>query len=102
MAEVFAELQRQDSAAEWLALLIDREAASRETKRFEARMRSARLRHVNACPEDGRLPRAARPRQGAVPEPAQRQMDYRQAQPDHHRPLWGQKNLARVRRGATG
>lgn len=52
MAEVFAELQRQDSAAEWLALLIDREAASRETKRFEARMRSARLRHVNACPED--------------------------------------------------
>ena len=57
MAEAFAELQAQDSAAdlthaEWLGLLIDREIASRETKRFEARMRSARLRHVGACPED--------------------------------------------------
>ena len=52
MAEAFAELQAQDAAAdfshaEWLGLL-----ASRETKRFEARMRSARLRHVGACPED--------------------------------------------------
>ena len=26
--------------------------ASRETKRFDARMRAARLRHVGACPED--------------------------------------------------
>ncbi len=57
MAEAFAELQRQDSTAElshaeWLGLLIDREAASRETKRFETRMRAARLRHVGACPED--------------------------------------------------
>ena len=57
MAEAFAELQAQDSAAdlshaEWLGLLVDREVASRETKRFEARMRSARLRHVGACPED--------------------------------------------------
>jgi DNA replication protein DnaC len=57
MAEAFAELQAQDAAAdlshtEWLGLLVDREVASRETKRFEARMRSARLRHVGACPED--------------------------------------------------
>jgi len=57
MAEAFADLQAQDSAAdlshaEWLGLLVDREVASRETKRFEARMRSARLRHVGACPED--------------------------------------------------
>jgi len=36
----------------WLGLLIDREAASRETKRFESRMRTARLRHVGAAPED--------------------------------------------------
>jgi DNA replication protein DnaC len=40
------------SQAEWLGLLVDREVASRETKRFEARMRSARLRHVGACAED--------------------------------------------------
>jgi DNA replication protein DnaC len=57
MAEAFAELQAQDSAAglthaEGLGLLADREAASRETKRFDARMRAARLRHVGACPED--------------------------------------------------
>ncbi len=57
MAEAFAELQAQDAAAdfshaEWLGLLVDREVASRETKRFEARMRAARLRHVGACPED--------------------------------------------------
>lgn len=57
MAEAFAELQMQDRAAElthaeWLGLLVDREVASRETKRFETRMRTARLRHVGASPED--------------------------------------------------
>jgi len=57
MAEAFCELQSQDGAtdmshAEWLGLLVNSEVASRETKRFEARMRSARLRHVGACPED--------------------------------------------------
>lgn len=57
MAEALEELQSQDGTAdlthaEWLGLLIDREAASRETKRFESRMRTARLRHVGAAPED--------------------------------------------------
>lgn len=57
MAEAFAEMQTQDGTAdlthaEWLGLLIDREATSRETKRFESRMRSARLHHVGAVPED--------------------------------------------------
>lgn len=57
MAEAFSELQDRDGTAdlthaEWLGLLIDRESASRDTKRFESRMRSARLRHVGACPED--------------------------------------------------
>jgi len=57
MAEAFAEMQTQDGAAdlthaEWLGLLIDREVTSRETKRFESRMRTARLRHVGASPED--------------------------------------------------
>ena len=57
MAQACAELEPQDgtadlSHAEWLGLLIDRETASRETKRFESRMRSARLRHVGASPED--------------------------------------------------
>lgn len=57
MAEAFAELQDRDGTAdlthaEWLGLLIDRESASRDTRRFASRMRSARLRHVGACPED--------------------------------------------------
>ena len=57
MADAFEELQGQDGTAdlthaEWLGLLIDREAARRETKRFESRMRTARLRHVGAAPED--------------------------------------------------
>lgn len=57
MAEAFAEMQSQDgtaalSHAEWLGLLIDRETANRETKRFESRMRTAKLRHVGASPED--------------------------------------------------
>jgi DNA replication protein DnaC len=57
MADAFAELQSQDAAAdlshaEWLALLIDREVADRTTKRFQSRMRAARLRHVGAAIED--------------------------------------------------
>ena len=57
MAEAFIELQHQSQAAdlghaEWLALLLDREAANRNTKRFQARLRSAKLRHGQAAIED--------------------------------------------------
>jgi DNA replication protein DnaC len=57
MAEAFIELEAQDRAkdlshAEWLALLLDRETASRSTRRFQVRLRSARLRHTQACVED--------------------------------------------------
>ena len=57
MADAFAELQSQDgvtdlSHAEWLGLLIDREVANRTTKRFQTRMRTAKLRHVGAAIED--------------------------------------------------
>ena len=53
MADAFVELQAQDSSddldhAEWLALLIDRETVNRNTRRFQTRMRTARLRHVGA------------------------------------------------------
>ena len=56
MAEAFSELETQDgtgilSHAECLGLLIDRETSSRATKRFESRMRTARLRHVGATLE---------------------------------------------------
>src|SRR5215467_5529724 len=57
MAEAFIELQNQSQAAdlghaEWLALLLDREAANRNTKRFQVRLRSAKLRHGQAAVED--------------------------------------------------
>ena len=57
MADAFAELQQQDAArdlghAEWLALLLDREAASRNSKRFQSRLKAAHLRHGQASVED--------------------------------------------------
>jgi DNA replication protein DnaC len=57
MAEAFIELEAQDKSrdlghAEWLALLLDREAASRSTRRFETRLKAARLRHGQASVED--------------------------------------------------
>jgi DNA replication protein DnaC len=57
MAEAFVELEGQDRAkeldhAEWLALLLDREAAHRSSRRFETRLRKARLRHSQAAVED--------------------------------------------------
>ena len=57
MVEAFVELQSQDAArdlapAEWLALLLDREAAHRGTLRFKSRLRNAKLRHGQASIED--------------------------------------------------
>lgn len=57
MADAFGELQDQEEAqdlshAEWLGLLIDREADHRDTRKFQSRMRAAKLRHVGASIED--------------------------------------------------
>ena len=57
MAAAFVELEAQDQAddlghAEWLALLLDREAADRGTKRLHRRLRAARLRETQASIED--------------------------------------------------
>jgi DNA replication protein DnaC len=57
MADAFVELLNQAQAAElahaeWLALLLDREAANRNTRRFQVRLRAARLRHGQAVIED--------------------------------------------------
>jgi DNA replication protein DnaC len=50
MARAFAELEANPqnidlSHAEWLALLLDREATERYERRLRARLRYARLRH---------------------------------------------------------
>ena len=57
MADAFVELQSQEAAkdldhAEWLGLLLEREAANRNTKRVQSRLRAARLRHGQAAVED--------------------------------------------------
>lgn len=57
MVQAFIELEAQEEAhnlahAEWLALLLDREAADRNTRRFQTRLRTARLRHSQAAIED--------------------------------------------------
>jgi DNA replication protein DnaC len=57
MADAFVELAGQPQIAdlahaEWLALLLDRELANRNTKRFQIRLRNAKLRHGQAAVED--------------------------------------------------
>ena len=57
MVQAFIELEAQEETrnlahAEWLALLLDREAADRGTRRFQSRLRAARLRHSQAAIED--------------------------------------------------
>jgi DNA replication protein DnaC len=57
MAEAFIELEAQERAkdlshGECLALLLDREMASRSTRRFQTRLKSAKLRHSQASVED--------------------------------------------------
>jgi DNA replication protein DnaC len=57
MVQAFIELEAQEETrnlahAEWLALLLDREAADRGTRRFHTRLRAARLRHSQAAVED--------------------------------------------------
>jgi DNA replication protein DnaC len=64
MVQAFIELEAQEATrdlahAEWLALLLDRETANRNTRRFQIRLRAARLRHSQAAIEDVdyRIPR---------------------------------------------
>src|SRR5947209_16013016 len=64
MVQAFIELEAQEQArnlahAEWLALLLDREAADRGTRRFQTRLRAARLGDSHATVEvvDYRTPR---------------------------------------------
>ena len=79
MAEAFAELQAQDGArdlphADWLALLLDREVADGNTRRFRTRVRAAAL-HVGRRRRGRRLPHSPPARPGAVPAARHRQVD---------------------------
>lgn len=57
MAEAFAELIAEDRGrspdpVEWIGLMLDREQARRGTRRFQSRLRAAKLRHSDACMDD--------------------------------------------------
>ena len=91
MADAFIELQQQDitkdlSHAEWLALLIDREMANRNTKRVQIRLRAARLRHGQACVEDVDYRAQRQLDKGVVPAACHWPMDRRASQFVPHRP----------------
>jgi hypothetical protein len=64
MADAFIELQAQDKArdlahAEWLALLLDREAASRSTRRFQTLVACSPAASQPGLDRECRLPRGA-------------------------------------------
>src|ERR1700738_960665 len=89
MARAFTELEANPqsaalSHAEWLALLLDREATERYDRRLRARLRYARLRH-QAAVEDVDYRAAPRPRPYAVPGIDRWPLDRRSAEPDHRR-----------------
>ena len=57
MAKAFKDLADNPEAktldhAEWLGLLLDREATERQDRRLKSRLRNARLRYSQACVED--------------------------------------------------
>ncbi len=90
MADAFVELQAQDHApgsdhAEWLALLLDREAANRGTKRFQSRLRTRQAASRPGVDRGRRLPNPAPARQGPVPAARRRPLDRRAPQSARHR-----------------
>ena len=107
MVQAFIELEAQEEArnlahAEWLALLLDREAADRGTRRFQTRLRAARLRHSQAVDRGRRLPHAAPARQGAVPATGHLPLDRRAPRFAGHRPVRRGQVVAILRAGAEG
>jgi hypothetical protein len=71
--------------AEWLALLLDREAADRGTRRFQTRLRAARLRHSQATVEDVDYRTPRRLHEGAAPAAGHLPLGRRASRPVDHR-----------------
>ena len=107
MAEAFAELQTQDRAkdldhADWLALLLDREAASRNTKRCPdpAPRRPAAPRPGVASRTSTTARRASSTGRCSSSSPPP--LDRRAPQSAHHRALRRRQVLARLRARPEG
>ncbi len=107
MVQAFIELEAQEEThnlahAEWLALLLDREAADRGTRRFQTRLRAARLRHSQAAYRGRRLPHAAPARQSAVPAVGHLPLDRRAPRLAGYGPMWHRQVVAILRARAEG
>jgi hypothetical protein len=91
MAQAFVELEAQEEArnlahAEWLALLLDREAANRDHALPNPTARRP-VTSQPSCNRGRRLPHAASARQGAVPAVGHRSLDRRAPRLAGHRPV---------------
>ena len=106
MARAFAELEANPqsddlSHAEWLALLLDREATDRYERRLRARLRYARLRHQAAVEDvDYRAPRGLD--RALFQAMIAGQVDRGGAEPDHRRTGRRRQKLAGLRTRPQG
>ena len=107
MAEAFIELEAQERAkdlshAEWLALLLDRETASRSTRRFQIQAQERQAAALPGVRRGCRLPGIAPARQGAVPAAGNLPLDRRAPLLARHRAMRGGQVVAQLRAGAEG
>ena len=105
MADAFVELEAREEArnlthAEWLAFLLDREVGNRNTRRFQIRLRAARLRNSQAAIED--VEHAAAARQSTVPAVGDLPLDRRAPRVARHWPVRRGQVLVILRLGAEG
>ena len=107
MADAFTELQTQDRAkdlghAEWLALLLDREAASRNHQACPQPAQGGPVAPRPSVDRRRRLSHAAPARQGAVPATRHLPLDRRASQSARHRPMRDRQVVASLRAGTEG
>jgi len=105
MAEAFVELQSQDAArdlapAEWLALLLDREARIAALSGSRAGCAMPKLRHGQASIEDVDYRAARRLDKALFQQTGRRPLDCRASQSADHETLRRRQVVAQLRAGA--
>ena len=98
MAKAFRDLADNPEAktldhAEWLGLLLDREATERQDRRLKSRLRNAKLRYSQACVEDIDFTKDRGLDQPADHRSRRRSLATRASQPPAGRRLWMRQNL---------
>ena len=106
MAEAFVELEAQERASDLDprrmagAAARPRGGRAASTRRFQTRLRAARLRHSQASDRGRRLPRVAPARQSAVPAAGHLPLDRRAPHLARHRAVRRRQVVAVLRAGA--